>query len=135
MGIRDGRIVMLAEELWADDEADATGRPVMSGGIKAHCHIAQESATGLMTADDYRSDGISAAFGGSGSCMTFAAQHRHMSIAETLDLYHGWGRASVLDCSFRKLSHGPDATFKQIANGFALAEMNKARAFGAEIGQ
>lgn len=108
VGIRDGRIVMLAEELSADDEIDASGRLVMPGGIEAHCHIAQESATGLMTADDYRSGSISAAFGGNSSFIPFAAQHRHMSIAETLDLYHERGRASVLDYSFHLIVTNPD---------------------------
>lgn len=108
VGIRDGRIVMLAEGLAAADEIDATGRLVMPGGIEGHCHIAQESATGLMTADDYRTGSISAAFGGNSAFIPFAAQHRHMSIAETLDLYHERARESVLDYSFHLIVTNPD---------------------------
>ena len=87
LGIRDGRIVAQGEGLSAADEIDATGKLVMPGGIEAHCHIAQESATGGMTADDYRSGSISAAYGGNSCFVPFAAQHRNMGVIETLDLY------------------------------------------------
>ena len=49
IGIQDGRIVAHGEYLSGKDEIDATGKLVMPGGIEAHCHIAQESATGGMT--------------------------------------------------------------------------------------
>ncbi|MEO0359735.1 MAG: dihydropyrimidinase, partial [Pseudomonadota bacterium] len=46
VGVRGGRIVSLGEDLDAPDVIDAAGRLVLPGGIEAHCHIAQESATG-----------------------------------------------------------------------------------------
>ena len=59
IGIRDGRIVTIAEAITdAQDVIDATGKIVMPGGIEAHCHIAQESGMGVMTADDYESGSI-----------------------------------------------------------------------------
>jgi dihydropyrimidinase len=65
VGIRDGRIVALAESLdTKGDMIDATGKLVLPGGIEAHCHIEQESGMGLMAADDYRTGSISAAFWG-----------------------------------------------------------------------
>ncbi|WP_333833734.1 dihydropyrimidinase [Rubrimonas sp.] len=89
IGIRHGRIVALAESLDAPETIDATGKLVLPGGIEAHCHIAQESATGGMTADDYFTGGRSAALGGNSSFIPFAAQHRGMGVTETLDLYDG----------------------------------------------
>ena len=41
---------------------EATVKLVLPGGIEAHCHIAQECGMGLMTADDYESGSISAAW-------------------------------------------------------------------------
>ncbi|MGI9449634.1 MAG: dihydropyrimidinase [Geminicoccaceae bacterium] len=88
VGIRDGRIVALAERLGgAAETIDATGKLVLPGGIEAHCHIAQESSMGLMSADDYLSGSISAAFGGNSCFVPFAAQHKGQSIRETLDTY------------------------------------------------
>jgi dihydropyrimidinase len=108
VGIRDGRIVALGEDLTAPDMIDATGRLVLPGGIEAHCHIAQESATGGMTADDYRSGSISAAFGGNSCFVPFAAQHRGMGVTETLDLYDSRATgASVIDYGYHLIVADP----------------------------
>ena len=65
IGIRDGRIAVVAERIdGGATRIDAGGRLVMPGGIETHCHIAQESSSGIVSADDYRSGSISAAFGG-----------------------------------------------------------------------
>ncbi|MGD1884855.1 MAG: dihydropyrimidinase [Paracoccaceae bacterium] len=108
VGIAGGKIAALGQELEADDTIDATGKLVLPGGIEAHCHIAQESATGGMTSDDYRTGSISAAYGGNSSFVPFAAQHRGMSVIETLDLYdsraHG---ASVIDYSYHLIIADP----------------------------
>jgi dihydropyrimidinase len=60
IGMKDGRIATLGTGLEGRETIDATGKLVLPGGIEAHCHIAQESATGGMTADDYRTGSISA---------------------------------------------------------------------------
>ncbi|MEM6943133.1 MAG: dihydropyrimidinase [Pseudomonadota bacterium] len=87
IGIRNGRIVAIAEALEAPEVIDARDKLVLPGGIEAHCHIAQESASGIMTADDYESGSRSAALGGNSCFVPFAAQHRGMGVTETLDLY------------------------------------------------
>lgn len=111
VGVRDGRIVALAEALDAEDVIDATGQLVLPGGIETHCHIAQESATGLMTADDYRTGSISAAFGGNTCIIPFAAQHRGMGVTETLDLYERRAAgASVLDYGHHLIVADPTET-------------------------
>ncbi len=108
IGIRDGRIVALGETLDGDDVIDATGKLVLPGGIEAHCHIAQESATGGMTADDYRTGSISAAFGGNSCFVPFAAQHRGMGVTETLDLYDSRAEgASVIDYGYHLIVADP----------------------------
>lgn len=108
IAIKDGRIAALGEGLSAPDEIDASGKLVMPGGIEAHAHIAQNSATGGMTADDYTSGSISAAFGGNSCIIPFAAQHRGMGVLETLDLYDSRAQgASVLDYSYHLIVAEP----------------------------
>lgn len=108
VGISNGSITALAEGLDADDVIDATGKLVLPGGIEAHCHIAQESATGGMTSDDYRTGSISAAYGGNSSFIPFAAQHKGMGVTETLDLYdQRAGSSSVIDYSYHLIIADP----------------------------
>lgn len=108
IGVKDGRIVVLGEDLQSDDVIDARGKLVMPGGIEAHAHIAQNSATGGMTADDYTSGSISAAFGGNSCIIPFAAQHRGMGVTRTLDLYDSRAKgASVLDYSYHLIVSDP----------------------------
>jgi len=90
IGIRAGQIVALAESLQAPSQEtmDATGRLVLPGGIDSHCHIDQKSSTGLMTADDFYSGGVSAACGGTTTIIPFAAQHRGQSLRDVVRDYH-----------------------------------------------
>ncbi|MDP0928936.1 dihydropyrimidinase [Paracoccus onubensis] len=122
IGIRDGRIAAIADNLHGTREIDARGKLVLPGGIEAHCHIAQESATGGMTADDYRSGSISAAFGGNSCFIPFAAQHRGMGVTETLDLYDSRAQGnSVIDYGYHLIVADPteEALHKELPQAFA----------------
>lgn len=111
VGITDGSIAALGLGLEGRDSIDATGKLVLPGGIEAHCHIAQESATGGMTSDDYTSGSISAAFGGNSCFIPFAAQHRGMGVTETLDLYDSRAQgASVIDYGYHLIVADPTET-------------------------
>ena len=109
IGIRDGRIVAIGDVSGeANEIIDATGKFVLPGGIEAHCHIEQESSSGLVTSDDYYSGSVSAAFGGNTCIVPFAAQHRGQTLKEVLDLYHGRaGPKSVVDYSFHLIISDP----------------------------
>ncbi|KMK65458.1 dihydropyrimidinase [Puniceibacterium sp. IMCC21224] len=108
IGITDGKIAALGTGLKGHDQIDASGKLVLPGGIEAHCHIAQESATGGMTADDYRTGSISAAFGGNSCFVPFAAQHRGMGVTETLDLYDSRAQgSSVIDYGYHLIVADP----------------------------
>ncbi len=121
IGIRDGLIATIAEAVDADDVIDATGKLVLPGGIEAHCHIAQESGMGLMTADDYESGSISAAFGGNASFVPFAGQQRGMSIRETIARYEERSARSVIDYSWHLIVTDPtaEALTEQLPEAFA----------------
>lgn len=108
VGITGGKITALGSGLESADTIDASGKLVLPGGIEAHCHIAQESATGGMTSDDYRSGSISAAFGGNSCFVPFAAQHRGMGVTETLDLYDSRAQgSSVIDYGYHLIVADP----------------------------
>jgi dihydropyrimidinase len=109
IGITDGKIVAIGKDLPdATRVIVASGKYVLPGGIEAHCHIEQESSSGLMTSDDYYSGSVSAAFGGNTCIVPFAAQHRGQSLAEVLELYHGRaGPKSVIDYSFHLIISDP----------------------------
>lgn len=109
IGIRDGRIVAIGEIPGdATRVIDASGKFVLPGGIEAHCHIEQESSSGLMTSDDYYSGSVSAAFGGNTCIIPFAAQHRGQSLHDVLRTYHGRaGPKSVVDYSFHLIISDP----------------------------
>lgn len=122
IGIRDGRIVTIAEAITdADDVIDATDKLVLPGGIEAHCHIAQESGMGVMTSDDYESGSISAAFGGNSSFVPFAAQKTGQSLADTLATYDGRAAPkSVLDWSYHLILTDPsEAVLTELPEVFA----------------
>jgi dihydropyrimidinase len=107
VGVRGGKIATLGERLDGDELIDAAGRLVMPGGIETHCHIAQESSTGMMTADDYESGSVAAAFGGNTTIVPFAAQQPGQSPREVLRIYDERARKSVLDFSYHLIVSDP----------------------------
>jgi dihydropyrimidinase len=109
VGIRDGRIVALADELARGaDEIDAAGKLVLPGGVEGHCHIAQLSSLGLMSADDFESGTIAAAFGGTTTIIPFAAQHRGQSLRQVVQEYHERARPhAVIDYGYHLIVSDP----------------------------
>jgi dihydropyrimidinase len=109
IGVRDGRIAALADRLGPGRrEIDASGKLVLPGGIDAHCHIEQRSSIGLMTADDFYSGTVSAAFGGNTTVLPFAAQHRGQSLRAVVEEYHSCARPkAVIDYGFHLIISDP----------------------------
>jgi len=109
IGIKDGRVATLGRGLsGAATTIDASGKMVLPGGVEAHCHIEQESAAGIMTADDYKSGSISAAFGGNTTIIPFAAQHRGQSLRDVVKTYHERAEPkSVIDYTFHLIISDP----------------------------
>jgi len=108
IGIKDGRIAAIAERLEGGDRRiDAGHRLVLPGGIESHAHIAQESSAGVMTADDYYSGSVSAAFGGNSSFIPFAGQHRGQSVDDVLATYDARAKRSVIDYSYHLIISDP----------------------------
>jgi dihydropyrimidinase len=109
IGVRDGWIVALAEGLGTGDlDIDARGKLILPGGIDAHCHIEQKSSSGIMTADDFYSGTVSAAFGGNTTVIPFAAQHRGQSLRDVVQDYHACAAPkAVIDYGFHLIVSDP----------------------------
>jgi dihydropyrimidinase len=109
VGIRAGIIADVASSLGPGArELDATGRLVLPGGIDAHCHVDQKSSSGLMTADDFFTAGVSAACGGTTTIIPFAAQHRGASLRAAVEAYHERARPrAFVDYGFHLIVSDP----------------------------
>ena len=89
-------------------EIDARGKLVLPGGVDSHCHIEQLSASGIMNADTFESATVSAAFGGTTTVISFAAQHVGMKLPQVLEEYHALARkGSVIDYAFHMIIADP----------------------------
>ena len=73
-------------------EIEARGKLVLPGGLDSHAHIEQVSAGGLLNADTFESATISAAFGGTTSVISFAAQHVGLQLDEVVRPITGCAR-------------------------------------------
>lgn len=109
VGIRDGAVVelgTLSDE--GEQTIDATGKLVLPGGIDSHTHIEQLSAAGVMNADDFHSATVSAAFGGTTTTMSFAAQHKGMAVPDVVAEYHDRAASkAVIDYAFHLIIADP----------------------------
>ena len=89
-------------------EIDARGKLVLPGGVDSHSHIEQLSAAGIMNADTFESATVSAAFGGTTTVISFAAQHVEMNLAQVVEEYHALARkGAVIDYAFHMIVADP----------------------------
>ncbi len=109
IGVKHEKIAAIGIDIGAGKrEIDAGGMLVLPGGIEAHCHIEQESSTKIMTADDFHSGSVSAAFGGNTTFIPFAAQHKGQGLREVVETTHRRaGPKSVIDYAFHLIVSDP----------------------------
>jgi dihydropyrimidinase len=89
-------------------EINARGKLVLPGGVDSHAHIEQLSAAGIMNADTFESATTSAAFGGTTTVISFAAQHVGMKLPQVLADYHALARrGAVIDYAFHMIIADP----------------------------
>ncbi|MBX9908749.1 MAG: dihydropyrimidinase [Beijerinckiaceae bacterium] len=110
LGIRGETIAAIGQGLpTGASEIDASGKLVLPGGVDAHCHIEQLSGGGLMNADTFETATRSAAFGGTTSVISFAAQHRAKSLATTVSDYAALAKkGAIVDYAFHLMVANPD---------------------------
>lgn len=109
VGIRDGRIVALGENLsGADDIVDARGKLLLPGGIDSHVHISQPSGPGIVMADDFNSATLAAAFGGNTTVMPYCLQEKGQSLRAALTDYHALAAGNChIDHAFHLIISDP----------------------------
>ena len=109
VGIRDGRIAALGDDLGTADEIiDARGKLVLPGGIDSHVHFAQPSGPGIVMADDFESGTRSAAFGGNTLVMPFCLQQKGESLRQAVKDYHAKADGKChIDVSFHLIISDP----------------------------
>jgi dihydropyrimidinase len=109
IGTAGGRVAAIGRGLGPGvEEIDATGKIVLPAGIDSHCHVEQESSTGLMTADDFHSATVAAACGGVTTIVSFAAQHRGQDLREVARRYRARARdKAVIDYAFHLIVSDP----------------------------
>lgn len=110
VGIRDGRIVAMAERLRGGaEEIDAAGKLVLPGGVDAHCHFDQPMTDGSRMADDFESGTISAACGGTTTVIPFACQMKGGTLREAVEDYHRRAEGKpVIDYAFHLIVSDPN---------------------------
>ena len=88
--VEDERISLIGESLdvQADRVVDATGKYVLPGAVDPHTHLDMPFG-GTITADDFESGHIAAAFGGTTCHVDFCIQAKGQSFGEALELWHG----------------------------------------------
>ena len=109
IGIRGETIVAIGQQLGAGNkEIDATNRIVAPGGVDPHAHIEQMSGGGLLNADSFESATTAAAFGGTTTVISFAAQHVGMALDHVVAGYHDLAdRGAVIDYAFHMILADP----------------------------
>lgn len=117
VGIRGEAIVALGQDLaMGKRELDARGKLVLPGGVDAHAHIEQLAASGMMNADTFESATTAAAFGGTTTVISFAAQHVGMNLRKVVEDYHRLAdRGAVIDYAFHMIVADPtEAALKDV---------------------
>ncbi|TAJ27501.1 dihydropyrimidinase [Bosea sp. (in: a-proteobacteria)] len=110
LAVKDGKVAALGLGLGpAAREIDATGKLVLPGGVDTHAHVEQVSAGGLLNADSFESATASAAFGGTTTLISFAAQHRGLDLRKVVDDYSALARrGAMIDYAFHLIVANPD---------------------------
>lgn len=110
IAVKDGIVTALggAVKGTGTREIDAGQKFVLPGGVDSHCHIEQLSAAGIVNADTFESATTSAAFGGTTSVISFAAQHVGMLLPQVVEDYHALARkGAVIDYAFHMIVADP----------------------------
>lgn len=106
VAISDGKIAAIASSLeaTAERELDARGLLVLPGGVDTHCHIEQISGAGLLNADTFETATRSAAYGGTTSVVSFAAQHPGHRMRDVVADYAALARkGAMVDYAFHMI--------------------------------
>ncbi len=96
VGVRDGRIVALAEHLDGGPVVDASGLLVLPGGVDSHCHIEQLQQGGGADEESFTSGSRAALAGGTTTVVTFSTQFKGGGLLAPLAEYRRRATAGAM---------------------------------------
>jgi dihydropyrimidinase len=103
IGIKDGRIAAIGENLHARDSIDAGGLLVLPGGVDTHCHIEQLQEGGGADEESWITGSTACLAGGTTSVVTFATQFKGGGILGPLAEYRRRAASAMVDYSFHQI--------------------------------
>ncbi len=110
IGIKNGLIATLGENLDGTEIINATGLLALPGGIDSHVHIAQPSGPNVKMADDFTSGTRSAACGGNTTILPFCLPEEGQTLREAVKAYRQKADGNCMtDVSFHLIVKETDA--------------------------
>ncbi|MEW9079952.1 dihydropyrimidinase [Terrisporobacter glycolicus] len=96
IGIKDGIIVEIGQNLECDTVIDATDKLIIPGGIDAHTHLDMPFG-GTFSSDDFESGSKAAAIGGTTSFIDYSIQPAGGTLADAVKIWKEKGSKSCVD--------------------------------------
>ncbi len=103
IGIRNGRIAAVGENLSGADTLEAGGLLVMPGGVDTHCHIEQLQEGGGADEETWETGSRACLAGGTTTVIAFSAQFKGHGILEPLAEYRRRAARAMVDYSFHQI--------------------------------
>ncbi|MCC3867906.1 dihydropyrimidinase [Terrisporobacter mayombei] len=96
LGIKDGIIAEIGQNLECDTVIDAAGKLIIPGGIDAHTHLDMPFG-GTFSSDDFESGSKAAAIGGTTSFIDYSIQPAGGTLADAVKIWKEKGAKSCVD--------------------------------------
>ena len=103
VGVLDGRIAALGQNLKGERTLDADGLLVLPGGVDSHCHIEQLQEGGGADEEGWITGSTACFAGGTTSVVTFSTQFKGGGILEPLAEYRRRAASAMVDYSFHQI--------------------------------
>jgi len=96
LGIKDGIVTEIGQNLECDTVIDAAGKLIIPGGIDAHTHLDMPFG-GTFSSDDFESGSKAAAIGGTTSFIDYSIQPTGGTLADAVKIWKEKGAKSCVD--------------------------------------
>jgi len=96
LGIKDGIVTEIGQNLECDTVIDAAGKLIIPGGIDAHTHLDMPFG-GTFSSDDFESGSKAAAIGGTTSFIDYSIQPAGGTLADAVKIWKEKGAKSCVD--------------------------------------
>jgi dihydropyrimidinase len=96
IGIKNGIIIEIGQNLDCSDIIDATNKLIIPGGIDSHTHLDMPFG-GTFTSDDFETGTKAAAIGGTTAIIDYAVQSSGASLNDAINIWKNKGSKSCID--------------------------------------